>query len=116
MAGLLLVLATGVATSVAAPGLLVLGVVMALTSTAVAPVLVLSYLSADRLNDQVGSTEATTWVNTAVNAGTAVGYGLTGLAVDRVGTGPPMLAGAAVLVVTIVIVTAFRNAYDQAAT
>src|ERR1039457_4852792 len=65
------------------------------------PVLVLSYLSADRLYDQTGGSEATTWINTAANAGTAVGYGLTGLAVDRIGSAPPMLAGAAVLLGTI---------------
>ena len=113
MIGLLLVMAAGVAGSVITPDLLVLGVVMALTGTAIAPVLVLSYLSADRLYDQTGGSEATTWINTAANAGTAVGYGLTGLAVDRIGSAPPMLAGAAVLLGTIVIVMVFRHAYDQ---
>jgi predicted MFS family arabinose efflux permease len=113
MIGLLLVMAAGVAGSVITPGLLVLGVVMALVGTAVAPVLVLSYLSADRLYHQTGGSEATTWINTAANAGTAVGYGLTGLAVDRIGSAPPMLAGAAVLLATIVLVMVFRTAYDQ---
>jgi hypothetical protein len=42
-----------------------------------------------------------------------VGYGLTGLAVDRVGPAPPMLAGAAVLLGTILLVMASRPAYDQ---
>jgi predicted MFS family arabinose efflux permease len=112
MAGLLLMMAAGVAGSVIAPDLFALGVVMALTGTAIAPVLVLSYLSADRLNGQLGGSEATTWINTAGNAGTAAGYALTGLAVDRVGSGPPMLAGAAVLLSTIVIVLIFRHAYD----
>jgi Major Facilitator Superfamily len=112
MTGLLLVLAAGVAGSVITPDLLILGVVMALTGAAIAPVLVLSYLSADRINGQLGGSEATTWINTAANAGTAVGYALTGLAVDRVGSGPPMLAGAAVLLGTIVIVMIFRHAYD----
>jgi predicted MFS family arabinose efflux permease len=105
-------MAAGVAGSVIAPDLFALGVVMALTGTAIAPVLVLSYLSADRLNGQLGGSEATTWINTAGNAGTAAGYALTGLAVDRVGSGPPMLAGAAVLLSTIVIVLIFRHAYD----
>jgi MFS family permease len=115
LTGLLLVLAVGIATSAAAPDLLVLGVVMAMTSTAVSPLLVLSYLSADRLNDQAGGTEATTWVNTAFNAGTAAGYGLTGLAVDRIGTAPPILAGAVVLLATAGVVLTFRDAYDEAA-
>jgi predicted MFS family arabinose efflux permease len=113
MTWLLLVMTAGVAGSVITPDLLVLGVVMALAGTVIAPVFVLSYLSADRLNDQIGSSEATTWINTAANAGTAVGYGLTGLAVDSAGSAPPMLAGAAVLLGTIVIVMIFRNAYDQ---
>ncbi len=113
MTGLLLVLAIGIAGSVIVPDLLVLGVVMAMVGTAIAPVLVLSYLSADRLNHQGGGTEATTWISTAANAGTALGYGLTGLAVDRAGLAPPMLAGAAVLLATIVLVLAFRKAYDQ---
>jgi predicted MFS family arabinose efflux permease len=112
MTCLLVAMTGGIALSAITPGLLLAGIVLALTGTVLAPSAVLSYLSAERLAGP--GAEASTWINTAWNAGVAAGFALTGLAVGRAGTTVPMLAGAAVLLVAALAVLARRAAFDEA--
>ncbi|HEY2263423.1 MAG TPA: MFS transporter [Streptosporangiaceae bacterium] len=112
MTCLLAAMAGGIALSALAPDLLLAGVVLALTGTVLAPSAVLSYLSAERLAGP--GAEASTWINTAWNAGVAAGFALTGLAVGRAGPTVPMLAGAAVLTCAACTVLARRTIFDRA--
>jgi predicted MFS family arabinose efflux permease len=107
---LLVAMAGGIALAAITPELLLAGVVLALTGTVLAPSAVLSYLSAERLAGP--GAEASTWVNTAWNAGVAAGFTLTGLAVGRAGTTAPMLAGTAVLLAAAFAVLIRRAAFD----
>ena len=113
MACLLAIMAGGIALTAIAPDLLLAGVALALTGTVLAPSAVLSYLSAERLAGP--GAEASTWVNTAWNAGVAAGLALTGVAVTRAGTTTPLLAGAAVLACTALAVLRRRSVFDPAA-
>jgi predicted MFS family arabinose efflux permease len=108
MTCLLAAMAGGIALSALAPDLLLAGVVLALTGTVLAPSAVLSYLSAERLAGP--GAEASTWINTAWNAGVAAGFALTG----RAGPTVPMLAGAAVLTCAACTVLARRTIFDRA--
>ncbi|NMO53175.1 MFS transporter [Actinoplanes sp. TBRC 11911] len=96
LALLLAVLATGLIAAAAAPGLIALGAVLAVTGTAIAPLFVVAYVAADDLVDPDQRTEAGTWVNVANNAGNAGGAALAG----ALGAVPGFLAGAALLAVT----------------
>jgi MFS family permease len=109
---LLAAMAGGIALSAITPGLLLAGIVLALTGTVLAPSAVLSYLSAERLAGP--GAEASAWINTAWNAGVAAGFALTGLAVGRTGTTVPMLAGAAVLLAAALAVLVRRATFDEA--
>ena len=113
MTGLLVIMAGGIAVAAAAPDLLLAGVALALTGTVLAPSAVVSYLSAERLAGP--GAEASTWVNTAWNAGVAAGLALTGLAVSRAGTTTPLLAGAAVLACAALAVLRRRSVFDTPA-
>ncbi len=111
MTGLLVAMAAGTALAGITPGLLLTGAVLALTGTVLAPSAVLSYLSAERL---IGAgAEASTWVNTAWNGGVAAGLALAGLAVGRLGSTAPMLAGAVVLAGAASAVQLRRNIFDE---
>jgi len=112
MTSLLVIMAGGVALAAVAPDLLLAGVALALTGTVMAPSAVVSYLSAERLAGP--GAEASTWVNTAWNAGVAAGLALTGAAVGRVGTTTPLLAGAAVLACAALAVLRRRSVFDPA--
>jgi len=112
MTGLLVIMAGGIAAAAVAPDLLLAGVALALTGTVLAPSAVLSYLSAERLAGP--GAEASTWVNTAWNAGVAAGLALTGVAVGRVGPTTPLLAGAAVLACAALAVLRRRSVFDSA--
>ena len=114
MTCLLVVMAGGIALAAITPDLLLAGIVLALTGTVLAPSAVLSYLSAERLAGP--GAEASTWINTAWNAGVAAGFALTGLAVGRAGPAVPMLAGAAVLMVAALAVLVRRDIFDEAGT
>ena len=111
MTCLLVVMAGGIALAAIAPDLLLAGVALALTGTVLAPSAVLSYLSAERLAGP--GAEASTWVNTAWNAGLAAGLALAGLADSRTGTATPLLAGAAVLACAALTVLRRRSVFDQ---
>ena len=113
MTGVLVIMAGGIALTAVAPDLLLAGVALALTGTVLAPSAVLSYLSAERLAGP--GVEASTWVNTAWNAGVAAGLALTGVAVSRVGPTTPLLAGAAVLGCAALAVCTRRSVFDPAA-
>jgi hypothetical protein len=113
MACLLAIMAGGIALTAIAPDLLLAGVALALTGTVLAPSAVLSYLSAERLAGP--GAEASTWVNTAWNAGVAAGLALAGLAVSRAGTVTPLLAGAVVLGCAGLAVLRRRSVFDAAA-
>jgi MFS family permease len=101
-ARLLAALGLGLAVAVAAPNLVVLGVVLGLTGAAVTPLLIVAYEAADDLAPQSGRTEATTWVNTAFNVGAATGAAAAGLVADRVGE--PLLLAVGVLVLGVLVV------------
>ena len=69
LAGLIGVLAVGLLAASLVNNLIVLGVVMAATGVAVAPLFVVSYLAADDVTPPHQRTEASTWINTANNLG-----------------------------------------------
>ncbi|MET9268449.1 MFS transporter [Kribbella sp. NPDC003557] len=83
LAGLIAVLAAGLVVAAFAPGLLVLGVVLGIAGVAVAPMFVVAYLAADEVTPPHQRTEASTWINTTNNLGSAAGAALAGLVVDR---------------------------------
>ena len=112
MTCLLVIMAGGIALAAVAPDLLVAGVALALTGTVLAPSAVVSYLCAERLAGP--GAEASTWVNTAWNAGVAAGLALTGAAVSRAGTTTPLLTGAAVLACAALAVLGRRSMFDAA--
>jgi predicted MFS family arabinose efflux permease len=112
MTCLLVAMSGGIALAAITPDLLLAGVVLAATGTVLAPSAVLSYLSAEGLAGP--GAEASTWVNTAWNAGVAAGFALTGLAVGRAGPAVPMLAGAGVLLIAALAVLMRRGAFDEA--
>jgi predicted MFS family arabinose efflux permease len=99
LALLLAVLATGLTAAAATPGLVTLGIVMAVTGTAMAPLFVVAYVAADDLVEPRQRTEAGTWVNVANNAGTAAGAALAG----TLGAVSGFLAGAALLAITAAV-------------
>jgi predicted MFS family arabinose efflux permease len=99
LAFLLAVLATGLTAAAAAPDLVTLGLVMAVTGTAMAPLFVVAYVAADDLVEAHQRTEAGTWVNVANNAGNAGGAALAG----ALGAIPGFLAGALMLAITAAV-------------
>ncbi|WP_313544137.1 MFS transporter [Leifsonia aquatica] len=68
-----------------AAGLVVLGAFLA-------PSLITGYLVADSAVPAAGRTEASTWINTAVNLGASVASALAGIVIDGAGTGAALLA------------------------
>jgi MFS family permease len=109
LSGLVLVMAAGAALAALAPGLVALAVVMALTGLAISPLFVVSYVASDELTPEHQRTEASTWVNTANNIGSAAGAALGGVLIDRSGPPTAFLAAAAVLAVTATLVQLARN-------
>ncbi len=99
LAGLVTVLGLGIGFAGIMPGLLTLGVVMAGTGLAVAPLFVVSYLAVDDLAPEHQRTEASTWVNTVSNVGSAFGAAGAGVLVEHVAIGSAFAVGAAVLLV-----------------
>ena len=97
LAGLIGVLAVGLLSASLATNLVVLGVVMAAAGVAVAPLFVVSYLAADDVTPPYQRTEASTWINTANNLGSAGGSALAGLAIDRTSPSHGFLAAGLLL-------------------
>lgn len=73
------------------PGLLP---VLALAGAAAAPLWVLAYTAADEEVDPAARTEASTWVTTSANLGSAAGTALAGVLVAGTGTAAPLWAAA----------------------
>jgi MFS family permease len=108
LAALLATFATGTAVAAAAPNLVVLGVVLALTGVALAPALVTSYLMAEGLSHASQRTEATTWVNNAINIGAGLGAATAGFVVENVLPQVSFLVGAAILLPPLLVLLANR--------
>lgn len=94
----LLVLTLALLGIVAATGLLggvsVAIVGFALSGICLAPALIVGYLAADARTDPRARTEASSWINTAVNLGAAVGAAACGALTDRFGPGPALAIAA----------------------
>ena len=103
-AGLIGVLGVGVAISAAATSLTTLGALMAVTGLAIAPLFVVSYLAADELAPEHQQTEASTWVNTANNIGSAAGASVAGLIIDRASISAGFVVGGVILGLTSVLI------------
>jgi len=78
-----------------ASGTLVLGALLLALGVLLGPALITGYLLADRFSAAGAKTEASSWINTATNAGAAASAALAGLLVDRHGTASALAAGAA---------------------
>ncbi|MGI9155333.1 MAG: MFS transporter [Marmoricola sp.] len=107
------VLAVGVALGGVAPNLVALGVVMAVAGVAIAPLFVVSYVASDALAPKHQRTEASTWVNTANNIGSAAGAAGAGLLVERVSAGSAFAAGGLLLALTSALVWLNRSRVDR---
>ena len=91
------------AASTLLPGVVALGIGLAIVGFFLAPSLVTGYLLADELTTPEVRTEASSWINTAVNAGAAAAAVVVGLVVD---IGTPHLGftvGAAIALTLLVI-------------
>jgi predicted MFS family arabinose efflux permease len=97
LTALTLLLATGVAVAATAENLILLGVVMALTGLAVAPLFIVSYVASDELAPRHQRTEASTWINTANNVGAAAGAALAGALIDHAGATTAFATAAIIL-------------------
>ncbi len=97
-----IVLTVCLAGAAEASNLAVLAAVLAAFGTSMTPVLVLSYVAAERLGPRAGRTETSAWINTAFNAGIAFGSILGGLAIDRSGSTGSFLLGTAISATTVI--------------
>lgn len=97
-------LAVGIAVASAATSLVALGAVMAPTGLAIAPLFVVAYLAADELAPPHQRTEASTWVNTANNIGSALGASVAGILIEGAGAGAGFAVGGALLAAVAVVV------------
>jgi predicted MFS family arabinose efflux permease len=104
LAGLIGVLAVGIAISAAVTSLPALGTLMAVIGLAIAPLFIVSYLAADEMAPEHQQTEASTWVNTANNIGSAAGTSLAGLLIDRASISIGFAVGAVILGGTSVLI------------
>lgn len=86
-----------------APSLVLLGAGLALVGFFLAPSLVTGYLLADELTRPEVRTEASSWINTAVNAGASLAAAGGGLLVDRIGPGAAFTAGAGVALACLLV-------------
>ena len=109
LAGLIGALGVGIAISAGATSLTTLGALMAVTGLAIAPLFVVSYLAADDLASEHQQTEASTWVNTANNIGSAAGASVAGLIIDRASVSAGFVVGAAILGLTSVLIWLTRG-------
>ncbi|MEV0794072.1 MFS transporter [Kribbella sp. NPDC050459] len=106
LAGLIAVLAAGLVAASFATGLIMLGALLAVAGVAVAPMFVVAYLAADNLTPPHQRTEASTWINTANNLGSATGSALAGLIIDHSTSAWGFLAGGVLLTLVATALTA----------
>ncbi|ANP74642.1 MFS transporter [Cryobacterium arcticum] len=85
-------------------GLLALAAVLALVGFFLAPALITGYLSADELTAAEVRTEASSWINTAVNAGAAGAAIVVGTVVDVADPQLGFLVGAVIALVLLLVV------------
>ncbi|GAB3368399.1 putative MFS family arabinose efflux permease [Amycolatopsis echigonensis] len=77
----------------------------------IAPLLIVGYLAADARTDPSARTEASSWINTAVNLGAAAGSGLLGAATETTAPGTALaICTAAAAFVLLVSVPRHRHA------
>lgn len=112
LAGLAAYLAVGIGAAGATDDLRVLGVVLAVTGAAIAPLFVVAYLASDDLAPPRRRTEASTWVNTANNVGSAAGVSVAGVVVERSGDAWGFAAASVALALTCVLVLLVRRRID----
>ncbi|WP_427884784.1 MFS transporter [Kribbella sp. GL6] len=97
LAALIAVLAAGLLTASVAPGLIPLAAVLGVAGAAVAPLFVVAYLAADTVTPPHQHTEASTWINTANNLGSAAGSATAGVLVQHTTPTWGFLAGGVLL-------------------
>jgi MFS family permease len=100
LARLTVVLAALVAALALAPTLWLLAAGLAVTGLFLSPGLIMAYSLADELAPATARTEASTWVNTAGNAGVTIGTALSGLLADTMPRWLPYLIASLVLLAT----------------
>jgi predicted MFS family arabinose efflux permease len=115
LGGLIAVLAAGLIAASLVTDLVVLGIVMGVAGAAVAPLFVVSYLAADEVTPPYQRTEASTWINTANNLGSAAGAALAGLVIERTAPSWGFLGGGILLVLVAVTIggSGVRQARDR---
>jgi MFS family permease len=113
---LVVVMTVGTVAAALAPTLPLLAVALAVTGAVGAPAFIVSFLAADDLVPESGRTEATTWVSTATNAGVAFGAAGAGVISDSINPDAALLAGAAALGLTAVVIFATRTRLNPATT
>ncbi|MBW4078997.1 MAG: MFS transporter [Acidobacteria bacterium] len=87
-----------------APDLAVLTVVVAVFGTVIAPVLVISFVAAEKLGSESGRAETSAWINTASNLGVAMGSALGGVVIVRSGSTDAFMLGTAISVAAFVLI------------
>ncbi|MFG1906018.1 MFS transporter [Kribbella sp. NPDC048928] len=97
LAALIAVLAAGLLTASVMPGLIPLGAVLGVAGAAVAPLFVVAYLAADSVTPPHQRTEASTWINTSNNLGSAAGSAATGVLVQHTSPTWGFVAGGVLL-------------------
>lgn len=112
LGALVSVMAVGGVAAGLAPNLALLALALLLTGVVEAPALIVAYLAADNLVPEGGRTEATSWVSTSNNVGVALGTAFAGVIIDRASAGSALIAGAAVLGVTALLVFSTRGRLD----
>jgi predicted MFS family arabinose efflux permease len=101
--GLMIVLLVASATVGLVGGTVVALVEFTISGVFLAPLLIVGYLAADARTDSRVRTEASSWINTAVNLGAAVGAVTFGAVTDMTGPGTALAisAGMAALIVAV---------------
>ncbi|MGZ0148127.1 MFS transporter [Kribbella sp. WER1] len=97
LAALIAVLAAGLLTASVVPGLIPLGAVLGVAGAAVAPLFVVAYLAADTVTPPHQRTEASTWINTSNNLGSAAGSAAAGVLVQHTSPTWGFVAGGVLL-------------------
>jgi hypothetical protein len=92
-----------------------LGALVLLAGLAVAPIYVVAFLAVDLLAGPRVRTEATTWVATAANLGSAVGAAFAGRLIERTSPGTAVLTAAAVIVLAVIALNGRAGLADEPA-
>lgn len=90
-----------------APGVVTLGIGLAAVGFFLAPSLVTGYLLADDLTSPQVRTEASSWINTAINTGAAMAAAAAGIAVDAASTTAAFVMGASAAILCLLAAAPF---------